>query len=67
MAAVGFPMPSWPSLEPLVRGASDEPGRYADGLIDAERQRWLGVRETTRCDQLVALLQAVSSSAAARG
>ena len=40
---------------PLVCGSSDERGRYADGLIDAERQRWLGVRETTRCDQLVAL------------
>ena len=39
---------------PLVRGASADHGRYADGLIDAPRQRWLGVRETT-ADQLVAL------------
>ena len=40
---------------PLISGPSDECGRYADGLIDTQRQRWLGVRETTSCDQLVAL------------
>ena len=49
---------------PLVRGASDEGGCYADGLIDAPRQRWLGVRETNSCDQLVALPLAGGESTA---
>jgi acetyl esterase/lipase len=40
---------------PLTNPEDESPGRYADGLIDAARQRWLGVRETETSDQLVAL------------
>jgi dipeptidyl aminopeptidase/acylaminoacyl peptidase len=55
------------ALEPAGGDAQGSPRRltpptanpgersFADGLIDPERQRWIGVMETKGCDQLVAV------------
>lgn len=50
---VGFSPGAQP--KPLISDQAAGPGRYADGLIDGARRRWLGVRETNSSDQLVAL------------
>lgn len=41
--------------QPLLQPAPDDQARFADGLIDPQRQRWLGVMERDGRDALVSL------------
>lgn len=46
-----------PGAQPqaLIPSLADSHTRFADGLIDASRQRWIGVRESVDGDELVSI------------